>query len=320
MASTTKYQMFTLLNNEFSFDVELSTLDCGLNGALYFVQMDEDGGLSKFSTNKAGAKYGTGYCDSQCARDLKFIAGKANVEGWKPSSNDPNAGVGNMGSCCAEMDVWEANAHSEAFTAHPCQNNAYHVCTDTGCGGTYSQDRFAGDCDPNGCDFNPYRMGVKDFYGPGKKVDTSKKFTVVTQYQTNKISQFFVQGGKKIDMPSTTIDGVSGNSLTPDYCKAQFKAFGDRDRFNEVGGWDKTNDYMSKGMVLVMSLWDDHYANMLWLDSTYPTDKTGPGNERGTCDTSSGGPKDVESKHGSATVTYSNIKFGPIGSTTSGVS
>lgn len=38
--------------------------------------MDEDGGMSKYSTNKAGAKYGTGYCDSQCPRDLKFINGK----------------------------------------------------------------------------------------------------------------------------------------------------------------------------------------------------------------------------------------------------
>ncbi len=38
--------------------------------------MDEDGGMSKYSTNKAGAKYGTGYCDSQGPRDLKFINGK----------------------------------------------------------------------------------------------------------------------------------------------------------------------------------------------------------------------------------------------------
>ena len=37
--------------------------------------MDEDGGSSKFSSNTAGAKYGTGYCDSQCPRDIKFIDG-----------------------------------------------------------------------------------------------------------------------------------------------------------------------------------------------------------------------------------------------------
>lgn len=71
----------------------------------------------------------------------------------------------------------ESNSHSFALTPHPCQNNNYHVCQDTGCGGTYSDDRFAGDCDPNGCDYNPYRMGNKDFYGKGKTVDTSQKFT-----------------------------------------------------------------------------------------------------------------------------------------------
>ena len=37
MASATKYQMFTLLGNEFTFDVDVSKLGCGLNGALYFV-------------------------------------------------------------------------------------------------------------------------------------------------------------------------------------------------------------------------------------------------------------------------------------------
>ena len=35
------------------------------HGALYFSEMSADGGLSKYSTNKAGAKYGTGYCDAQ---------------------------------------------------------------------------------------------------------------------------------------------------------------------------------------------------------------------------------------------------------------
>jgi cellulose 1,4-beta-cellobiosidase len=51
-----RYQMFNLVNREFSFDVDVSTLPCGLNGALYFVEMDEDGGESKFPGNKAGAK------------------------------------------------------------------------------------------------------------------------------------------------------------------------------------------------------------------------------------------------------------------------
>jgi cellulose 1,4-beta-cellobiosidase len=76
MDTDTSYQQFDLLNNEFTFDVDVSNLPCGLNGALYFVSMDKDGGVARFPANKAGAKYGVGYCDSQCPRDLKFIDGQ----------------------------------------------------------------------------------------------------------------------------------------------------------------------------------------------------------------------------------------------------
>ena len=72
--------MFQLLNQEFTFDVDVSNLPCGLNGALYFVAMDPDGG-KHFPTNKCGAKYGTGYCDAQCPHDMKFINGEANSKG-----------------------------------------------------------------------------------------------------------------------------------------------------------------------------------------------------------------------------------------------
>ena len=76
LENQTKYQMFNLLNQEFTFDVDMSQLPCGLNGAVYFVQMDADGGMGRFSNNKAGAKYGTGYCDTQCPHDIKFIDGE----------------------------------------------------------------------------------------------------------------------------------------------------------------------------------------------------------------------------------------------------
>lgn len=76
MADDDKYQTFNMLNQEFTFDVDTSKLPCGLNGALYMVGMDADGGLAAHPTNKAGAKYGTGYCDAQCPRDLKFIEGQ----------------------------------------------------------------------------------------------------------------------------------------------------------------------------------------------------------------------------------------------------
>lgn len=55
--------------------------------------MDSDGGKSKYSTNKAGAYLGTGYCDAQCPKDIKYIQGVANSQGT-------------YGSCCPEFDIW----------------------------------------------------------------------------------------------------------------------------------------------------------------------------------------------------------------------
>jgi cellulose 1,4-beta-cellobiosidase len=260
---------------------------------------------------------------------LKFIGGKANVAGWTPSSNDQNSGVGNMGSCCSEMDIWEANSMGAAVTPHPCSTTGYSVCQTDACGGTDSpSNRYGSVCDPDGCDFNSYRMGNTSFYGKGLIVDTSQKFTVVTQFitsdgtangQLSEIRRFYVQNGKVIPNSYSNIAGMSKqyNSITEDFCDAQKAAFGDNTGFESKGGLAQMGKAMANGMVLVMSLWDDHAVNMLWLDSTYPTNATAstPGAARGPCSTSSGVPATVESQDTSASVTYSNIKFGPINST-----
>merc|ERR1719195_2378215 len=114
--------MFKLVNKEFTFDTDVSQLDCGLNGALYFAELQPDGGMSEYSTNECGAKFGTGYCDAQCPHDMKWISGEANVVEWVSNPNDPfgNMGIGKYGSCCAEMDIWEANSMANAYTPHPC--------------------------------------------------------------------------------------------------------------------------------------------------------------------------------------------------------
>jgi len=59
---------------------------------------------------------------------------------------------------------------------------------------------------------------------------------------------------------------------------------------------------------------------MLWLDSDYPLqqDAKTPGVHRGTCATSSGDPKDVESEHPHAFVRYMNIAYGELGTTDEG--
>jgi len=327
MASDTTYEVFKLLNKEFTFDVDVSNLPCGLNGALYFSEMDADGGLSKYPTNAAGAKYGTGYCDSQCPRDLKFINGEANVQGWAGSASDPNAGTGSAGSCCNEMDVWEANSISAAFTPHPCTVSGQTRCTGEDCA---VASRYDGLCDPDGCDFNSFRMGDTSFFGKGLTVDTSSKITVVTQFLTNnnsttgqlsEIRRLYVQNGKVIQNSKTAIAGMQAfDSVTDDFCAAQKTTFGDTNNFATKGGLSAMGKAMSNGMVLVMSIWDDHAASMLWLDSAYPTtaDATKPGIKRGTCATTSGVPSDIETSEANASVTFSNIRFGDLGSTYTG--
>ncbi|KIP07351.1 carbohydrate-binding module family 1 protein [Phlebiopsis gigantea 11061_1 CR5-6] len=322
MADDTHYQLFQLLNQEFTFDVDMSNLPCGLNGALYLSQMDADGGIARFPGNKAGAAYGTGYCDSQCPKDIKFINGEANVANW--TSTDANSGTGSYGTCCTEMDIWEANSDAAAYTPHPCTATEQTRCSGDDCA------RDTGLCDGDGCDFNSYRMGDTTFLGAGMTVDTSKPFTVVTQFITSdntttgalsEIRRIYVQNGKVIQNSNVNIPGIDAvNSITEDFCTQQKSVFGDTNYFDQKGGLKQVGEALSVGMVLSLSLWDDHAANMLWLDSDYPTDKSAssPGVARGTCATTSGVPADVESQVPNSSVTFSNIKWGTIGSTFSG--
>ena len=95
----------------------------------------QDGGLH-YPGNSAGPAYGTGYCDAQCPHDIKWINGEANMEvghdddvdddnddvgikDWDGTSAD--SGVGKYGTCCVELDIWEANSISAAYTNHPCE-------------------------------------------------------------------------------------------------------------------------------------------------------------------------------------------------------
>jgi len=326
LADPNHYQMFKLKNQEFTFDVDVSQLPCGLNGALYFVQMDADGGMSKYSGNKAGAGYGTGYCDGQCPHDLKFINGEANTINWQPDTNNPNSGVGMYGTCCNEMDIWESNSYATAYTPHVCTVSGQYRCSGTQCG-DIPNNRYGGVCDKDGCDFNSYRMGDHSFFGKGMKVDTTQPITVVTQFMTSdntssgdlvEIRRLYVQNNKVIYNSAANFTGLKGyDSVTDQYCTDQKKLFGDKNAFEANGGLKAMGQALESGVVLVMSLWDDYYAQMLWLDSSYPVNasKTQPGIARGSCGTNTGVPSQVEQQYPNAYVKYGNIKYGDIGST-----
>jgi len=316
MSDDSNFKMFKLKNKEFTFDVDVSSLPCGLNGAVYFVEMDQKGDWNGAS-NAAGAMYGTGYCDAQCPQDLKFIGGEANVLHWNTTSAH-----GGYGACCAELDLWEANRESTAFTVHPCE----------GKGGLEKCAAYAdecGLCDKAGCDYNSYRMGDHSFFGPGTTfdIDTTLPMTVVTQFLTDdgtddgelvEIRRLYVQGDKIIhNSRAMALGKHSGHSITEDYCDAQKKAFDDPTWFQQKGGLKQMGEAMGRGMVLVLSIWDDDLTGMTWLDASAPTDESRdkPGVQRGPCSTHSGHDKELRVNHPGAAVTYSNLAYGEIDST-----
>jgi len=326
------YKLFYLKNREFSFEVDVSELQCGMNGAMYFSEMAGNGGKG-LGKNNAGAKYGTGYCDAQCPHDVKFISGEANVIDWAPNPNDKsnNMGQGKYGACCAEMDIWEANSMATAYTPHTCGIEGLLKCEGVDCGDNDKGERYDGVCDKDGCDINPYRMGNLDFYGRGSQyaVDTLKPMTVVTQFLTtdgtdsgdlSEIRRFYVQDGQIIHSPPSTILGAAADSdsITEGFCDAKKDLFENVKHYQEHGGMKGMGESLDRGHVMVFSLWDDVEVNMLWLDSSYPLDKpdTDPGIKRGDCP---GGiestPTYLRENFPDGYVTFKNAAVGEIGST-----
>jgi len=326
------YKLFKLKNREFAVDVDSSTVECGMNGAMYFIEMAADGGKGR-GYNAAGAKYGTGYCDAQCPHDVKFIGGKANSKDWKPHPKDfsNSMGLGHYGACCAEMDIWEANNMATAYTPHPCNIDTpgQYTCEGTECGDNDSGERYDGLCDKDGCDINPFRNGNATFYGKGASfaVDSARPMTVVTQFLTadgtddgdlSEIRRFYVQDGRAISSPSIMTLPKTPDSITDEMCSDMKDLFQNENDFEEKGGNKAMGESLERGHVAAFSLWDDIDVHMMWLDSCYPEDRpcSGPGVHRGMCP---GGeessPQNVRSKHPQGYVTFANAAVGEIGST-----
>jgi len=313
-----QYKAFDLLNQEISMDVDISALGCGLNGAVYFSEMEVDGGKSKGSQ---GPEFGTGYCDAQCPNDLHQVDGKVNFE--------------SKHQCCNEMDIWEANGISNALTPHTCQmpNGDDMVgpvdCTGPECG--EGSERYESICDKNGCDLNPYRFGDTDFYGPGKTVDTTRKFTITTSFLTDangnlaEIRRTYYQEdastGEMLEIatPPFQLNGRTYDSVTDAMCtdmeSPSPQGFDSLSTFMDKGGLKEIGDSFSRNMVLVLSLWDDLASDMLWLDGTAEANGEAPskyGAARGPC---SGGVDRNSAAARNAYVKYSNIRYGDVGST-----
>ena len=312
------YEHFHLKNKKLTYTVDDSNLDYSLTGALYFVHMDWDGDQSKYGN--VDAELDIVYRHAQCPHDLKFVNGEANNEDWKPSEMDVNSISGKYGSCCTKIDLWEANKISTAYTVHLCDGGEQTRCSGTDCGDD-GPGRFKGTCDKNGCDIQSSYLGNPKFFrlGPDLQVDSTKPITVTDTGKLVEVKQFYVQNGKTIEHPEYSVLGNKHKTITDSFCADWIGTTKDGTTFAQKGGLAGIEKVLDAGVVLVTSMWDDYYAIMLWLDSTYPTDSTAPGSKRGSCATTSGVPTAVESQQASAHVIFSDIKFGPLGSTTGGV-
>ncbi|PVI03099.1 glycoside hydrolase family 7 protein [Periconia macrospinosa] len=209
------------------------------------------------------------YSDVPCGENGAFYLSEMKPDG----QNNAAAGTGYcdaqcQGYCCNEMDILEANARATAMTGHPCNGN---------------------NCDKGGCGYNPYASGQRNFWGQGMTVDTSKPFTVVTQFQANggklsSITRKYIQNGRQINSGSINTCGSEAST----------------------GGLTGMGAALGRGMVLAISIWNDAAQQMAWLDS---------GNN-GPCRSGEGSPSNIQNQHPGTHVVYSNIKWGDIGSTT----
>ncbi|KAH7116493.1 concanavalin A-like lectin/glucanase domain-containing protein [Dactylonectria estremocensis] len=268
-----KYELLHLTGSELTFDVEMSKLPCGMNNALYLSEMLQDGGQNPSPLSKAGPYYGTGYCDAQCFV-TPFINGVGNI--------------GGLGSCCNELDIWEANSRATRIAPHTCNQTGLYQCIGAECGGT-------GVCNKPGCGWNPNRVNNTNCYRRGDtfEVDTTRKFTVVSQFVSDKsgylkeLHRHYVQDNEIIQSAVVNITGPPKiNFLNNEYCA-------------ETGASE------FRGMVLVMSLCWDETGYMNWLDQ---------GNN-GPCNATEGSPTSILKAEPNPEVTFSNIRIGEINST-----
>merc|ERR1719223_1502086 len=152
------------------------------------------------------------------------------------------------------------------------------------------------------------------------QVNTEKPFKVVTRFhalagELTSIEQFYVQDGREIHHPNYAAGG-NDNIESDAFCAAQKTTFGDRNSFSEKGGMKAMGEALDRGMVLVVSMWDDIAVSMNWLDSYMDCDPSEPGCTRGPCDPADGAPETLREAHPDSAYTVTNVRWGAFGSTT----
>lgn len=155
---------------------------------------------------------------------------------------------------------------------------------------------------------NPYRMGYPEYYGRGYTVDTTRPFSVVTQFNADEsntlisYTRIYVQDGVIIEMPSVDVSGTQQSAMDDAYCIAN-----NANEYMRLGATAGMGESLDRGMVLIFSLWWDDSTYMAWLDQA--SSGSGP------CNATEGNPEVIRQVQPDTQVTFSNIRWGDIGAT-----
>merc|ERR1712048_365857 len=230
-------------------------------------------------------------------------------------------------------DLFEANTAAQQYTTHACVDACGSFSDASECQSSGSSSSV---CDQSGGGLNPFRYGPGTSYdsetnndkwhgaGSGFQLDSSAQFTVVTQFYESNITRFYMQEGKRIDLPTLYVKPPSDGShygpfetpaIREDFCTDIYDRWDGDGAAKPLAQMFKN---MEKGMVLAMSAW---YAQETYVDGEPQGSQTGMSwldglNKWSPDHATKAGPCDATtSDSGNHYATFSNIRFGDIGTT-----
>lgn len=269
------YKLFDVRNKSVSFDVDISQVPCGINHAVYFIEIPQP---PKFKSGKSAAEFGLGYGDSQGPSDIKYYH---NGSQWVVNT-------AKVSLSAAEFDLAESNNQALQYTGHVCNKTGISVNNNK--------------CDKPGADVNYYRLNGKSL-----GIDFSKNFTIVTEFHDTYISRYYKQGSLVVyDEPLNDTLAKQRHIRFGEnpygYNHSQMMASAARGWALIISLW-----YIDSFCKSNVNRDDSSSAEMRWLDSVYG------GSVRGTCDPSANySPSYLRSKYPNAYAILSNFKVSPL--------
>lgn len=234
---------------------------------MYLGDQDNVGGNSFWNPDLLGhwASVDIELASASCSCNAAWFLVSMPAHDWngnpqKCGYNDYYCDANDVGGCwCPEMDIMEANKYAFQTTPHRCDQ-------------VNPSNKHYNHCDGGGCALNAWNVDSNAF-GPGKKIDTNKKFRMRTD---------FVESGGKLSEIKTTLSQDGGNSYTFHQYSSQCQ-----------GGYlEAMGEALKQGMTFTGVIWGSDWNTMKWLDGN-----TGCG---GGCDS------------GSVYVTYSQMQYGSL--------